>query len=153
MAAHARPPDGFVTVDRCRHWLGGAGVPVRRLRPAAAYAVAVRPIPEVGAHELADALRRASRAAGVALRLPTPDELEMAVRGPDGRRYPWGNGRDEGWRRAPSPWELAGPWDVATWAVQDGRPVVVPPAVRGLGAPGHPAVEGHPAAWLRPVLD
>ena len=143
------PPPGFVTVDRRRHWLGGAGMPVRRVRPPAAYAVAIRPTGAVARPDLVDALRRASREAGAQLRLPTPDELEMAVRGPDARRHPWGNGRERGWRRAVSPWAVAGPWDVATWAAEGDRPVVVPPAVRGLGA----APEHHATAWLRPVLD
>jgi hypothetical protein len=147
------PPVGYAIVDRQWHWLGGEGLPVRRLRPQAAYAVAAQPTGEVAADSLDAALRSASRAAGAALRLPTPDELEMAVRGPDGRRYPWGSGRERGWRRALSPWDVEGPWDVATWAVQDEQPVVVAPAVRGLGAPAQRVVDEQVTALLRPVLD
>jgi len=41
---------------------------------------------------------------GLVHRLPTADELEMALRGPDGRLYPWGNNLAAGARGQPSPW-------------------------------------------------
>jgi hypothetical protein len=40
------------------------------------------------------------------IRLPTADEWEMAVRGPDGRRFPWGNGLEKDWRNTVSPWGM-----------------------------------------------
>jgi Sulfatase-modifying factor enzyme 1 len=45
-----------------------------------------------------------SQQASLKIRLPTADEWEMAVRGPDGRRFPWGNGLEQNWRNTASPW-------------------------------------------------
>jgi hypothetical protein len=43
---------------------------------------------------------------GVSLKLPIADQWEMAARGPDGRRYPWGNSLTEAGPRRPSPWRV-----------------------------------------------
>jgi hypothetical protein len=40
----------------------------------------------------------------VHLQLATADQWEMAARGPDGRRYPWGNSLTEAGPLQPSPW-------------------------------------------------
>ena len=60
----------------------------------------------------------------------------MATRGPDGRRFPWGNAREPGWRRAVSPWGLAGPLRTAEWVDVDGAMLAAcRPPTRGLRAP------------------
>ena len=41
---------------------------------------------------------------GERLEVPTADQWEMAARGPDGRRYSWGNSLREGGYLQPSPW-------------------------------------------------
>lgn len=48
--------------------------------------------------------RQLAAATGLAVRLPTADEWEMAVRGPDARRFPWGNNAGGEGRFGPSPW-------------------------------------------------
>jgi hypothetical protein len=48
--------------------------------------------------------RQASAATGLTVRLPTADEWEMAARGPDARRFSWGNSADGEARFGASPW-------------------------------------------------
>ncbi|VTU19989.1 Formylglycine-generating sulfatase enzyme [Variovorax sp. PBS-H4] len=48
--------------------------------------------------------RRLSATTGLTLRLPTADEWEMAARGPDARRFPWGNNARGERRFGASPW-------------------------------------------------
>ncbi len=52
-----------------------------------------------------------SQREGVDVNLPTADQWEMAARGPDGRRHPWGNGVEPGRQRMPSPWSVVGAVD------------------------------------------
>lgn len=49
-----------------------------------------------------------SKLEGVALEPASPDQWELAVRGPDGRRHPWGNGLEANAGRRASPWGVVG---------------------------------------------
>lgn len=115
-------------------WLGDPDTanPLRRVVPQRAVFVAARPLSRAlarwiraGAHgpapdagegdddavPLADALELCGALAaleGAAVELPGADQWEMAARGPDGRRYPWGNGLEPGPEHRASPWGLVG---------------------------------------------
>jgi hypothetical protein len=145
------PPNdnGYVVVDAVPHWLGGRDSPIRRGTPAAPFAVAVVPEPAVEVDAVDARLRDLSARTGRVLRLPTADELEMATRGPDGRRFPWGNGRERRVDRVRSPWGLAQPLARPEWVLHADRVVAIPAAARhGCGAQPHD--EDHAA--LRAVV-
>lgn len=63
-------------------------------------------------------------------RLPTVEEWELAVRGNDGRRFPWGNGFQDDSLITPGPWGTWGHGSMPEWALaEDGSPVRCGPYV------------------------
>ena len=96
------------------HWLGDARIdmryanPIRLVTPPSGFWMSED---RVGCATFEDARAEAekqSRASGLPVRLPAPDEWEMAARATDGRLFPWGNGYQPGCPELPSPWGLTG---------------------------------------------
>ena len=131
LAAGPPPPTGDVSlawVAPAVHWLGHDGTcatdapnPLRSFAPARGFYISIDPVGPPCTREAADAL--ASRSG---MRLPTADEWECAMRGPDGRLYPWGNNLARSARGNLSPWGVA-PAKHLEWTSdnQAGLPIVV----------------------------
>lgn len=114
-----RPPTGFfiarfpVASDLCREVLA---------------AESLSAVGNNGELELRDArelCKRLSDLEHVEISIPTPDQWEIAARGPDGRRYPWGNGMEADPQTAFSPWGVGNLFEVGEWAVDRDRSWVV----------------------------
>ena len=98
------------------HWLGDelprmrVANPIRRVRSAGFFiARAVSATPELRDYEAAVEYCEWLRVVtALEIRLPTADEWEMAARGPDGRRFPWGNNARAEARFGASPWGVVG---------------------------------------------
>lgn len=95
------------------HWLGDELPknvvlnPIREHTPPHGFFIAQSPTDTLYTWEEAQAFCTAlGKRYGTAVRLPTADEWEMAARGPDGRRFPWGNAFQDNGREEPSPWGL-----------------------------------------------
>lgn len=120
-------PDGFCTVPVVAHRLGhgladGLPNPLHLWTPDAPLTLQIRPSAPVGVASISAELTAASHETGHPLRLPLVEEWEAALRGPDGRPYPWGV--------SPTPAGLAAsPWGALwsghpEWALHHGVPVL-----------------------------
>lgn len=148
----------LVWVPPVPHWLGEESEhpiipnPIRMVTPKAGFLVTRRPITRMlvrriapdlftdqeasnnadyytcswlEAQRLCDAL---SQTEGLLITLPTADEWEMTARGPDGRRFPWGNGFERDMLRFASPWGgqdivgIIGQW--TSTSVESRKPIV-----------------------------
>lgn len=158
------------------HWLGSS--PARRVRSPGFFVAQVpmdrplakwvgNPLPTrvvldheqvwLGSFKEAERIcEELSRIENAHIRLPTADEWEMAARGTDGRRYPWGNLPQEDWEQCASPWGveyLVG--DVPEWTFEpESGNQLLRGGVEARTWVRHPVYEGEEefAAALRPLI-
>lgn len=138
----------FPRVHPIKHWIGSddediPANPIRLVRPDRAFAIAAMPLAAADAiraltgstseiagayrcteSEAREILRRLGESAGVALTFPTATQWEMAMRGTDGRRRPWGNGWEGDAAAHRSPWGLGGLSSEGEWAIEGDAMVV-----------------------------
>lgn len=105
----------LIWVPPLLHWLGDELVhapienPIHQRKPENPLGFLILSTPEAP-QTFAEAETRCRLLAsryGATIRLPTADEWEMAARGPDGRRFPWGNAYTPEYRYAPSVWGIS----------------------------------------------
>ena len=123
------------------HWLGSADAdlsaahPVERVRPSKGFFVSADPCARGERLDLVsyaaalDLCEQMSVLEGSTIELVTAQQWEMAMRGPDARRHPWGNGLEAAAPGAAvSPWGVSRPFGAGEWtrtADSMGRRVVM----------------------------
>jgi hypothetical protein len=114
------------------HWLGAAlprmpcANPIRS-QTGPGFFMACTPAARVGYDAALSSCSALGAETGLTIRLPSADEWEMAARGPDGRRFPWGNNARAEACLGPSPWGVVNAVGVVpqwTSSVQDGAILV-----------------------------
>ena len=165
----------FARVHPIEHWIGSddediPANPIRLVRPDRLFAIAAMPLAaadairvltgstsEIGGSyrctesEAREILRRLGQPAGVALTFPTATQWEMAMRGTDGRRRPWGNGWEGDASAHRSPWGLGGLSSEGEWAIE-GDAMVVCGADREMRCAWRRRPRPGEACLLRPAL-
>ena len=117
----------FVRVPPLKHWLG-EGAEIRQISPAEGFFLSRHPVRVHGSREFrrcsweqAQAFtRELSLQENISFTLPSADEWEMGARGPDGRRFPWGNGLEPDMHESVSPWGMEACTGVVGQWVSDG---------------------------------
>jgi hypothetical protein len=155
----------MIWIPPVAHWLGnGLDAPIRTVMSLNGYLIAKHPltVDQIRALDRTPTARTSSgialgtydearqwclaltRYTGTTVSLPTSDQWEMATRGPDGRRYPWGNNieRTAFMRNVERIYTIASPWGVrdtvgvaGQWTQLDAE-AGIETAVYACGTPG-----------------
>jgi hypothetical protein len=110
-------PVPHIVVDDLR-----SPAPVRIIAPAAGFYMSERLL-DTGAHTASEAIaavRTIATEEGVRAAIPTRDEWSMAALGPDGRRFPWGNGAELADAASSSPWGVQQVTAAEQWIAIEG---------------------------------
>ncbi|MCP4898061.1 MAG: hypothetical protein GY906_13905 [bacterium] len=163
-------------VPAVQHWLEsdgsepGHGVRFRLWNPSKGFFIARYPFEprplqnlpnegqanprEIELSEARELCTRLSEFEQLHVSFPTPEQWESAIRGPDGRRHPWGNGMEGDPVSAGSPWGVKGLFQAGEWALEHSQTWIVGydkkcrPAERLLVRSGEP----DRLAALRPIV-
>jgi hypothetical protein len=178
----ARTAIDLIWVPALPHWLGdhaSADSRIREVRPRSGFFIAAKPLPNsvcvsvlaspdtalaadpadsfLADYQTATSVCAALAAVeGASVALPTADEWEMAARGVDGRRFPWGQGLERDLLQKPSAWgalQMVG--CVPQWTASPADPGSMfvcggPERLRCADRSGAPAQSSRAA--VRPVL-
>ncbi|MEO8185165.1 MAG: SUMF1/EgtB/PvdO family nonheme iron enzyme, partial [Deltaproteobacteria bacterium] len=126
-----------VTNDQYRRFLLATGHPPSRLSDERRFNAPVQPVVGVSWHDAAAYCVWASEELGREVKLPSEAEWEFAARGPEGRKYPWGEQESDA--------------TLAVYGDQEGVPREVGSCPAGRGPYGHLDLAGNVWQWCRDV--